>query len=534
MTRTLTRIGVLTAALLLSLTILAGTAPTTGTRASGAKVSAAHARGARLEKTITRLPARFEANAGQADARVKFLSRGAGHALMLTAEGATLALRTGGGRAEGARLASPLRARAESARDARDRASSFRLVGMKFVGANPRAEVVGEGRLKAKVNYFLGRDPSRWRADVPTFASVRYRGLYRGVDLVYYGGGDGGRLEYDFVLAPGADYRPIRLRFDGADRLTIGAGGELLLHTKAGTIKQSAPVVYQEVGGARREVAGRYVLRGPREVGFRVGEYDPAHALVIDPVLVYSTYFPYAYEMAVDTSGGVYVTGTAETFAGDFPATPGAFQRTRRGGSDAYVAKLDAEGRELVYLTYLGGGGAGLDGGGEYGQGVAVDAAGNAYVTGITYSADFPVVNAFQPASGGGYSEGFVSKLNPDGSALVYSSYLGGGETDWGKSVALDAAGSAYVFGQTFSNNFPVRNALQPALKGGDDFFVTKVAPDGKTLDYSTYLGGGGSEVGHLGDLAVDAAGAAYVAGTSYSFDYPVTPGAFQPATKTP
>jgi hypothetical protein len=538
--------GVTLAALLLPASIPARTAPTLTRPPSTsppAKVAPAPAppspaeaptggRGARLQKSLTRLPVGFELNAGQADARVRFLSRGAGHSLMLTAEGATLALRTGAGPKEGARAASPRRAQGESARDTR--ASSFQLVGMKFLGANPRAEVAGEGRLKGSVNYFISRDPSRWRAGVPTFASVRYRELYRGVDLVYHGGGDGGRLEYDFVLAPGADYRQIRLRFDGADRLSIGAGGELLLHTKGGTFRQSAPVVYQEVGGARREVAGRYVLRGTREVGFRVGEYDRGAPLVIDPVLVYSTYFLYAYEMAVDTSGGVYVVGTAETYSGDFPTTPGAFQRARRGGSDAYVAKLNPEGTELSYLTYLGGGGASPDTGGEYGQDVAVDAAGNAYVTGLTYSADFPLVNAFQPASGGGGSEGFVAKLNPNGSALLYSSYLGGRETDWSKSVAVDAAGAAYVFGHTFSNDFPVRNALQPSLKGGDDFFVTKVAPDGRTLEYSTYLGGGGSEVGYLGDLAVDAAGAAYVAGTSYSSDYPVTPGAFQTATKTP
>ncbi|HEX8282985.1 MAG TPA: SBBP repeat-containing protein [Pyrinomonadaceae bacterium] len=534
MPRTLTRIGLLLASLLLSLSLLAGRSPEHAP-ASHAETNApaqTHAPGARLENSLARLPASFEANAGQADARVKFVSRGEGHTLMLTAEGATLALRTDGGRKEGARRVSSRRALGESARAARADAPSFRLVGMTFVGANTRAEVAGEGRLAGRVNYFVGRDASKWRANVPTFASVRYRELYGGVDLVYHGGG-GDRLEYDFVVAPGADYRPIRLRFDGAERLALGAGGELLLHTKAGTIRQSAPVVYQERGGARREVAGRYELRGAREVGFRVGVYDPALPLVIDPVLVYSTHFPAGNEMAVDAAGAVYLVGTAESYTGGLPVTPGAYQTTLRGSSDAFVAKFNPSGAGLSYLTYLGGS-AGQPYGTEYGSDVAVDSAGNAYVTGITYSTDFPTVNAFQPVTGGGYSDGFVAKLDPTGSSLVYSSHLGGNESDWNKSVAVDAAGAAYVFGETWSPDFPLKNALQPSKKGSSDLFLTKVAPDGKALEYSTFLGGSDDENGFLGDLAVDAAGAAYVAGTTSSLDYPVTPGAFQTTRKTP
>ncbi|HEX8720686.1 MAG TPA: SBBP repeat-containing protein, partial [Pyrinomonadaceae bacterium] len=523
----------------MSLTILAAALPP---RADGSGSEAlrpppparADARAARPDKTRARLPASFEANVGQAGARVKFLSRGPGHTLALTAEGATLALRAGGRRGEGSRGASArARAQGESARRARAPEPSFRLVGMRFVGANTRAQVSGEGLLEGRVNYLVGRDPSKWRAGVPAYDSVRYRELYRGIDLVYRGGGGG--LEYDFRLAPGADPGDIRLRFDGADSLSIGEGGELLLRAGTETVSQSAPVVYQQRGGARREVAGRFVVRGKREVGFRLGEYDRGLPLVIDPVLVYSTYFPEASEMAVDPAGGVYVVGTA--YRPDFYAppapTPGAFQTTLRGDSDAFVAKLDPTGTRLSYLTYLGGGPDATGSGGEYGQDVAVDADGNAYVTGLTYSKDFPVRNAFQPASGGGGSEGFVSKLNPAGTALVYSSYLGGSDTEWSRAVAVDAAGAAYVFGETFSPDFPLKNALQPTLKGFD-FFVTKVAPSGSALEYSTYLGGTGMETGYLGDIAVDSSGAAYVAGTSYSFDYPVTPGAFQPATKTP
>ena len=530
MTRTLTRIGVLLAVLLLSLMMLSGTSPGPATTTS-AKAKA-NAPAVRLEQSLTRLPAGFEVNAGQADARVKFISRGAGHTLMLTSEGATLALRTGDVRKEGAIAATSRRAPGENASGRRAHAPSFQLVGMKFVGANTRAEVAGEGRLDGRVNYFVGRDPTRWRAGLSTFSSVRYRELYRGVDLVYHDGG-GNRLEYDFVLASGADYRPIRLRFDGADRLSLGEGGELLLHTKTGTIRQSAPVVYQERGGARHAVAGRYVLRGSREVGFQLGEYDRSLPLVIDPVLVYSTYFLTASEMAVDASGNVYVAGTAESFAGDFPVTPGAFQQTRRGRSDAFVAKLDASGTALSYLTYLGGRCCDPSLGSEDARGLAVDAAGNAYVTGITLSSDFPVVNAFQPTSGAG-ADGFVAKLNANGSALIYSSYLGGKGIESGGGIALDATGAAYIVGGTDSSDFPLKNALQLTQKGSQDFFVTKVAPDGKSLEYSTYLGGNGFELGFLAHIAVDAAGAIYVAGGSTSLDYPVTPGAFQQTAKPP
>jgi hypothetical protein len=530
--------GCAPAMLLLSLSLLSATWPRTTLadaqfkHVNTSSTNASHT--GRLEKHFGGLPAVFEANAGQAAARIMFLSRGARHTLMLGADGASLALRPGGdvGR-EGVGDMPTLRAQGESVLRGRAHASSLQLLSMKFVGANPRASVVGEDELKAKVNYFVGNDPSKWRAGIRTFARVRYKGLYPGVDLVYHEG-DGGRLEYDFVLAVDADYRSIRLRFDGAEGLSVNERGELLVKTKTGTVKQSAPVVFQEAGGVRREVEASYVLqRGGREVGFKIGEHDESVPLVIDPVLIYSTYFPEAEKMAVDSAGGVYVVGTAQALWPFPSATPGAFQTTLRGDSDAFVAKLDASGNELSYLTYLGGS-AGRPGTGvEYGQGIAVDASGSAYVTGLTYSPDFPIVNAFQPVSGEGGSEGFVSKLNPTGSALVYSSYLGGTKTEWSKSIAVDASGAAYVFGSTFSTDFPIKNALQPTKKGGDDYFVTKVAPSGSSLEYSTYLGGNGGETGYLGDIAVDSSGAAYVAGTTDSNDYPVTPGAYQQTLKS-
>ena len=487
-----------------------------------------------VKNSLAQLPSFFEENVGQSAGRAKFISRGAGHTLALGAEGVTLALLKGGGK-EGGGTNVQAGARGEHARGPRVASPSYQLVGMSFAGANRRADVSGEGELPGKVNYFVGRDPSKWRAGVRTFSGVRYRELYPGVDLVFHGG-RGSQLEYDFVLAPGAESDPVRLSFEGADALGIGRDGELLIRTKAGTIRQSAPVIYQQANGARREVAGGYVLRGRREVGFRLGEYDRSLPLVIDPVLVYSTYFFNASEMAVDAAGAAYFVGTAY-IGGPLPVTPGAFQQTLRGVNDAFVAKLDPSGASLAYVTYLGGEGGLpgviIDGLSDYGYGIAVDAAGNAYVTGVTETRDFPVTpGAFQPASGGSYDT-FVAKLNPSGSALVYSTYLGGGDSDWGRSVAVDAAGAAYVAGGTNSTDFPVKNAVQPQKKGdSEDFFLTKFAPDGKSVEYSTYLGGTDFDPGYDVHLALDAAGAAYVAGYTYSGDYPTTAGAYQPAPK--
>ncbi|MET0649675.1 MAG: SBBP repeat-containing protein [Pyrinomonadaceae bacterium] len=536
MTRTHSPYGATLTASLLSLTLLLGMVPQHARAVETPRAKPAPVRPntrdtkKEVKSSFAQLPSVFEENAGQAGGRVRFLSRGARHTLALGAGGVTLALRKGGGKA-GSGAVSSVRAPGENARGRLAPEPSYQLVNMRFVGANPRPEMAGENALEGKVNYFVGRDASKWRTGVRTFAGVRYRELYPGIDLVFHGGDGGGRLEYDFVLAPGADHHDVRLTFDGADGLSLGRDGELLLRTKAGTISQSAPVIYQRVNGVRREVEGSYVLRGHREVGFRVGEYDRSAPLVIDPVLVYSTYFFTSNDMAVDSAGAAYVVGTADYPEIDLPVTPGAFQTERRGSSDLFIAKLDPSGTSLSYLTYLGGS-VGDPVGVEYGSGIAVDAAGNAYVTGLTYLNDFPVVNAFQTAHRGS-TDAFVTKLNPNGSALVYSSYLGGNSSEWGNSIALDAAGSAYVVGGTNSTDFPVKNALQAAKKGSEDFYLTKVAPDGQSLEYSTYLGGTDYDAGFDARVAVDAAGAAYLAASTYSRDYPTTPGAFQPSAKT-
>ena len=328
------------------------------------------------------LPLSFEANHGQSDSKVKFLSRGSGYSLFLTSNEAVLVLSQS--EADENRKASRV---ARTAVRAKHRKSA--VVRMTLVEANPQSQAAGHDALPGKSNYFIGNDPAKWRTNIPTYAKVRYEGVYPGVDLVYYG--NQGQLEYDFVVAPGADPRLVTLAFEGAREVHIDARGELVLGVEGGEVRQHKPVVYQEVAGVKQEVAGRYVMKGTRQVGFRVAAYDPSRPLIIDPVLVYSTYLggsdeDVGFGIAVDAAGNAYVTG--ETSSTDFPTTAGAAQTTYAGGSDAFVTKLDATGSGLVYSTYLGGSD------GDIGLAIAVDGAGSAYVTG--YHAAPPISRRLQ------------------------------------------------------------------------------------------------------------------------------------------
>src|SRR5439155_646519 len=320
--------------------------------------------------------------------------------------------------------------------------------------AHPAPLVSGLEELPGRANYFIGNDPAQWRTNVPTYAKVHYREVYPGIDLVYYG--NQRQLEYDFIVAPGADPQSIVLDFQGADRVEVNAKGELVLHTAVGSIRQQKPIIYQEIDGVRREIAGGYVLQGTNQVGFQVPAHDRSRPLVIDPVLAYSTYLGGSVEetgvdIAVDADGNAYVTGNVSSF--NFPTTAGAFQTTcaadPRFCHDVAVTKLNPTGSALVYSTYLGGSDL------ESGTGIAVDATGSAYVTGQTWSTNFPTTaGAFQTTYGGNV-DGFVTKLDAAGSALVYSTYLGssGGDTNIG--IAVDTAGNAYVSGSTDSTSFP-------------------------------------------------------------------------------
>ncbi len=439
----------------------------------------------RARETYGRIPLSFEANHGQTDSSVNFLTRGAGYALFLKPTEAVFTF------------------------------SQSKVLRMRLVGADDAAAAAGENKLAGKANYLVGDDPSQWRTDVPTYARVSYANVYPGVDVVYYG--NQRQLEYDFRISPGSDPRAVSLRFEGADKLDLDANGDLLLKLGESVVRQPKPFVYQEVASARREVEAGYALDADGRVRFVVGEYDRSATLVIDPTLVYSTYLggsggDQGWGVAVDSTGNAYLAGY--TTSTNFP-TANAVQAANGGFQDAFVTKLNAAGTALVYSTYLGGNG------GDQARGIAIDSAGSAYVTGFTGSTNFPTANALQASQGAGNSQDiFVTKLNAAGNALVYSTYLGGdGANDFGEGIAVDSAGSAYVTGVTNSSNFPLANAIQAAEAGGGDVFLTKFNAAGNALVYSTYLGGSDFEIAE--GIAVDSAGSAYVTGDTASANYP-------------
>ena len=440
---------------------------------------------------VGKLPLRFEANQGQSDPSVGFLARGPGYTALLAADEAVLRLAGEGGTTE---------------------------TRMRLAGADPAATVRPGARLPGVSNYLRGSDASRWLTGVPAYDGVRYDDVWPGVDVVYHAGG-GRSLKYDFVVAAGADPGRIALDLQPAAQVSIERGGDLVVATPAGPVRHEKPVVYQEVGGRRRPVSARYVRRPGGAVGFDLGRYDAARELVIDPAVVYSTVFgglgnDTAAAVAADAAGSAYVTG--QTAAADFPRA-GAFQAARRGASDAFVLKLNPAGNALVYATYLGGDDA------ESGTGIAVDSSGAAYVTGSTASANLPTAGALQAAKGAGTTtDAFVAKLNPAGSALVYSTYLGGGGADVGRGIDVDAAGNAYLTGETASTDFPTAGAVQGAKGPGTttDAFASKLNAAGSALAWSTYLGGGLADVGR--GIAVDGAGGSYVTGDTASANFPL------------
>lgn len=474
-----------------------------------------------IVKSYAKLPLSFEANLGQSNARVKFLSRGSGYTLFLTPTEAVLTLRR---RSSGA-----LTPKAKRARRARRAKSEFAVLRMRFLGANPTPDIDGVRKLRGKSNYLIGKDRAKWRTNVPHYGGVKYREVYPGIDLIFYGT-EQRRLEYDFILAPGADASDIALGFEGAKRLEIDAEGDLVLHTANGKVRQHKPVVYQEVAGVRKEIGGAYVLRGANRIGFKVAAYDTSRPLIIDPVLSYSTYLggggeDGGYGIAIDATGHVYVAGYTQSAAIAFPTSSGAFREVFQGGdTDAFVAKFDPglSGKpSLVYATFLGG--SGWDGGNGFGYGIDVDPDGNAYVTGWTESADFPITeNAFQP-NFAGFTDVFVTKLKADGSGLLFSTYLGGPGFDGGDGLALDGSGNAYVTGAAYPG-FPMSGGAFQTLCE-NDAFVAKLNSSGSTLVYSTCLGGPGGQIADEESgygIAVDGNGNAYVTGYTLSPDFPL------------
>jgi hypothetical protein len=493
---------------------------------------------AKVAESYGKLPLSFEANHGQADERVKFLSRTGAYTLFLTGDEAVLAFSgkrakkpapKGASRFEGAAV-SLKRYPDTNLNPATPQSMAGGVLRMKLRNANPAAKISGTDELAGTSNYFIGNDPAKWRTSVSTYAKVKYEGIYSGIDLVYYA--NQRQLEHDFIVAPGADPRRISFDLSGAKRIRRDAHGDLVLKTGEGEIRWHKPVVYQEKDGTRQLVAAHYAISDRNRVGFEVASYDASRPLYIDP-LIYSTYLggstaDQGFGITVDNEGNAYVTGVTES--PNFPTTPGAFQTTDTNTTFwyAFVSKINTTGSALVYSTYLGGSIYYDNHFGSSGSSIAVDGAGNAYVTGYTTTTDFPVTpGVFQTTCnvGIGCFDAFVTKLNPTGSALVYSTYLGGSGQDGGATIVADIYGNAYVTGYTESTNFPTMSPLQAANGGGSDAFVAKINPSGSALVYSTYLGGSGDD---FAEGTVDSAGNVYVTGSTTSSDFPVTPGAFQ------
>ncbi|HSF07063.1 MAG TPA: SBBP repeat-containing protein [Methylomirabilota bacterium] len=445
------------------------------------------------------LPVVFEANRGQADARVKFLSRGRGYTLFVTQSGVILADRRAG-----------------------------QTVQLRLLGSHQDPEIVGLRPLPGRTHYFLGRNPANWRTNVPTFDGVVYRNAYSGIDAIYRAHA-GSRIEQEFVIRPGADPGAIALGFEGIRDVVVDGAGELVLTTEGPALRLSRPVAYQVIDGTRREVPVAWIVGGPGHAGFALGPHDRSHPLVIDPLIAWATHLggggdDQAFGVAVDVVGNVYVTG--DTTSLDFPEIGTS---ALAGGVDAFVSKLDANGQVLLYSAYIGG--TGTDGG----RAIDVDANNNAYLAGFTDSADFPTTAAGFQALPQGEFDAFVIKLDPNG-VIAYSTFLGGSGVDTAFGIAVDGNGRAHVAGGTRSIDFPIASALQ-ALPGGGtcgtppvdcrDAFVTRLSALGNVLEYSTFLGGSNDD--NANAIALDGNGRVYVTGFTLSGDFPTTPGSFRP-----
>lgn len=444
-----------------------------------------------LVETYGRVPMSFEVNRGQAPADVRFVSRGIGYTVYLTGSSALLTLQT-----------------PEKAQTA--------TVGMEIAGANRDPKVAALDELATRSNYLLGVDPRGWRTDVPNYARVKYHEVYPGIDLEYYGNHQ--QLEYDFALAPGADPDLITLRFTGVDSMRVDERGNLVLSAAGKELQFIEPFVYQLRHGKREQIAGAYRLLGASDVGFEIGPYDPLRSLVIDPVaLVYSSFlgdeaFDTGHGIAVDKSGSAYVVGQTNSAA--YPLK-GPYDSTLSGCCDIVVTKLDSKGTSILYSTFLGGSSS------DNGYSIGVDSNGRAFLTGYTSSTDFPVTpSAFDQTYNGSATDVVVVELNASGSALLYSTFLGG---TTGNQVGLGIAGAGdivFVTGYTAASDFPLKNQAQND-KAGEDAFVAAFNVTGagvKSLLWSTYLGGNGTDDGNA--IATRNGTRVWVTGNTSSTDF--------------
>jgi hypothetical protein len=447
-----------------------------------------------------RLPLIFEDNAGQAGGTARFIARSPDYLIGLEPSGAAVM------------LASPP-------------AGASIALEIRLEGADPSSQMTAEEKSVGVSNYFIGSDPAAWRTNIPHYTRVRAQGVYPGIDLVYYG--NQRELEFDFVVGPGADPRQVILGLEGVETLRIDRHGDLLAEVGQREFRFRRPIAYQGEKDGRQEVKSGFVLLGRNEAGFEVGAYDRTRPLVIDPSIAYATYFgsgTSTFEsisgIAVDQAGCLFVQGT--TAAANFP-TINALYPTALGGYDVFVSKLNAAGDTLLFSTYFGGSDR------DYAAGIVVDTDGDIYLTGSTASTNFPTVSPIQAVFGGSSGctgDAFLTKMKGDGSALIYSTYLGGSLDDEAMGVSVDDAESAYVSGRAESANFPTANAYQGGNHGGMEVFISKVNAAGSAFVYSTYLGGSGNESGAR--IAATSDGYACVAGHTSSTDFPLV-NAYQP-----
>jgi hypothetical protein len=466
----------------------------------------------KLSESYGNLPLYFIQNQGQINEQVRFYEKGSWHTTFFTQEGVYFSLTRDQKKADIAKLT--------------------------FQGGDPKPEVIAEGIQGGKANYLIGRDPGKWRTQIPTYQAVIYQEIYPGIDIKFYG--NNRQMEYDILVEPKADPSKIALAYEGIENLRVTETGDLEIVLKEGNILQKRPVVYQEIGGKKISVAGDFKIRstpinlpGVFVYGFDIALYDKNHPLIIDPTLIYSTYLgghtlDHGYDIAVDDAGNAYVTGI--TFSSDFPTTPGGFDPVFEGPqSDVFVAKLNSFGNDLIYSTYLGGSDD------DEGYGIALDSFGNAYVTGTTFSPDFPTTPSAYDTSCGTDMDGlcnpdiwpmsdvFFTLINPSGDGLVCSTFLGGSLDDHGSSIATDGSGNAYITGWTRSSDYPAApdspGPIQPFLGGDADAFVTKINSTCSSLVYSTYLGGSQPDSGE--DIVLDLSNNAYVTGGTASSDFP-------------
>ncbi len=400
--------------------------------------------------------------------------------------------------------------------EARDRVGSYESLhfSSSLVGGNQLPDVSADQPIGYKCNYFIGNDPTQWYTDVPNHSAIQYHEVYEGIDLKYYG--DGQKLEYDFIVSPYSDPEQIAVHYEGVGSLSVAENGDLLIATKWGITREKRPEVYQERDGQRVSLAGRFRLIDRTTFSFELSrDYNPQLAVVIDPVLVFSTYLggggdDEAHGVTTDDDGAIYVAG--ETTSSDFPTVNPLF--SANGNKDAFITKFSAAGDSLIYSTYIGGSGQ------DVAYDIALDEEGNTYIAGATGSANWPLVNAYDSTSQN--DEGFITELNSSGNAILFSSLLGGHDDDEALAVSVDEAGSPVVVGWTSSSDFPIANALQ-SVKGDtdpdEDAFVAKFQPNGLAVVFSTFLGGENRD--HANAVVTDAARDIFVTGQTESGDFP-------------